>query len=81
MSLIDLSIFATVSKQISHVAVNFVLFVIGINQLQNHVIILKTQILNGRLIRISNLRRDVRRTFQRASPVSEFQTERHSQLT
>jgi hypothetical protein len=39
---------------------------------------LKTQILNGRLIRISNLRRDVRRTFQRASSISEIRVERHS---
>jgi hypothetical protein len=36
----------------------------------------KTQILNGRRIRISNLHRDVRGIFQRASPVSEFQIER-----
>jgi hypothetical protein len=50
-------------------------FVIGVNQLQKHVIILKTQILNGRLIRISNLRRDVRCTFQRASPLSDFHHE------
>jgi hypothetical protein len=54
------------------VSPQFCLFVIGVNQFQKHVIILKTKILNGRLIRISNLRRDVRGTFQRASPVSEF---------
>jgi hypothetical protein len=58
----------------------FCLFVIGVNQLQKHVIILKTQILNGHLIRISNLRRDVRRTFQRASPVSEVRVKHDSSV-
>jgi hypothetical protein len=53
-------------SQIDRFPLSFVFFVIGVNQLQKHVIILKTQILNGRLIRISNLRRDVRRTFQGA---------------
>jgi hypothetical protein len=45
-------------SRIDRFPLNFVIFVIGANQLQEHVLILKTQIINGRLIRISNLRRD-----------------------
>jgi hypothetical protein len=65
-------------SQIDRFPLNFVFFVIGVNQLQKHVIILKTQILSGRLIRIFNLRRDVRPIFQRATPVSEVRVKRDS---